>query len=117
MPGLLCGGIHKVISELEAKLSGVGKRFAKATGKLERKTYGDSTERLKIQVKGLDSAEVANATVVINSREVAQFPLHNGRGKFDLESPPGTVPELSLGQDIQVFSGSELVLEGKLVED
>ncbi|MDX1561624.1 MAG: hypothetical protein R3305_01785 [Gammaproteobacteria bacterium] len=101
-------------SELEAKLASADRRFAKASGKLERKVYGDSTERLKVRIKGLDAAE---ASLVVAGREIASVTVAHGRAELDLESAAGAVPPMRAGETVQVSVDEVVALEGTLVED
>ena len=111
--------IRTVQSELEAKLKGVaGGRYTGASGKLERKSYADSSERLKVHVKGVDRAPNAIAVVLIDGSEVARIQLQKGRGKVDTESlTPGVIPKCAAGQLVQILVDAEMALEGELAPD
>lgn len=111
--------IRTVKRELEAKLKGVvGGRYANASGKFERKSYGDSSERLKVHVKGVDQAPNAIALVLIDGSEVAHIQLQKGRGRVDTQSlTPGVIPKCAAGQLVQILVDAEVALEGELVPD
>ena len=111
--------IRGVKHELEARLAGrAGSAFAKASGKIERKTYTDLCERLKISLRGLEVRDDSIAVVSVGEVEVARVPIRDGRGRIDEESMvPGNLPALVEGQLIEVRINDGVVLSGTLSED
>ena len=111
--------IRNVKYELEAKLTSKGGGFfSKPSGKLERKSYENSIERLKISFRNLKSPNNELAIVTADGKEIAQIPIQKGAGRFDNESSnPRDFPMLEVGQIIDVHVGGTLVLSGKLYED
>ncbi len=112
-------GILSVSRELEAKLaSRTGGLFSKPAGKLERKWYGDASERLKIRVRRVKAPAGAAAVVTAGGAEIARLPLRGGSASFDERADgPGILPALEAGQRIEVRVDGTLILEGVLEED
>jgi hypothetical protein len=111
--------VRIVKHELESKLeSRTGGRFSKPNGKLERKTYDDFGERLKIVLRNLRVPDNSIAVVTVDDVEIARFPVHGGTGRFDKESRDSCafVP-MEAGQNIEVKVDAALVLTGKLCVD
>ena len=111
--------VRTIKYELEAKLidesSGL---FSKPSGKVERKSYGDGTERLKISVRNLKAPKQSIAIIKVSSQEIAQLPLIKGSGRLDDESKdPTAFPTLEAGQTIKVYVDSTQVLSGDLSVD
>ena len=111
--------IRNIKYQLEAKLKGKeGGFFSKPSGKLERKSYENSVERLKISFRNLKSPNNELAVVTANGTEIAQIPIQNGAGRLDNESSNSSdFPVLEVGQVIDVHIGGTIVLSGKLYED
>lgn len=111
--------IRTVKYELEARLTGKAYGFfAKPSGKVERKSYDDGVERLKISLKNIKVPERSNAVVKAGVLEIVQITLTNGTGRLDNESVrPDSIPTLEAGQTIGVYINDELVLKGKLYTD
>ncbi|MDH3378812.1 MAG: hypothetical protein OEQ39_17950 [Gammaproteobacteria bacterium] len=105
--------------ELEAKLTtDSGGRFSKPSGKIERKSYGDGRERLKISVRNLKVPDRSTAIVKADDREIAQIPLVDGSGHIDNESDDSSsIPTLQVGQAIEILVDDTLILSGKLYVD
>jgi hypothetical protein len=112
-------GIRSVKYELEAKLTPeTGGLFSKPSGKLERKSYGDDTERLKVSFRNLKVPDASIGVVKADDIEILQIPISDGSGRYDFESSDGSgFPNLTVGQTIAVYVGNTLFLSGKLKED
>ncbi len=111
-------GIRTVKNELEAKLTAKSGFFSKPSGKVERKSYADCTERLRITLRKIKSPHNTVAVVKADGKEVALIPLVDGGGKFDNESTnTGEIPDLKVGQTITVEIDGKLALSGKLHTD
>ena len=111
--------VRTVVFELEAKLKGgAGGLFSKPGGKLERKVYSDSGERLKISLRNLKVPDDSVAVVKADDLEIARLTIRKGAGRTDQESPgPGTLPQLEAGQDIAVEVNGSVILNGRLQLD
>lgn len=110
-------GIRIVKSELEVKLINTDGSMPEAKGKLERKSYG-SNERLKISVRNLLCPDGTTVSVLADGSEISSFQIMNGKGKTDIESKDGfSIPQLILGQKIEVSIIGQVVLSGVLVKD
>lgn len=111
--------VRGVKLELEAKLkSPKGGFFSKPSGKLERKTYDDSTERLKVSVRNLRVPDGVEATVEVDGCEIAKLKIENGKGRYDEEyTDPNLAPKLKSDQQVKIIVGSEILLEGDLYID
>jgi len=111
--------IRTITFELEAKLKATaGGLFFKPRGKVERKSYGDATERLKVKVSNLKVPDGSEAIVTVDGEEIARIEVMGGRGRFDEESrDPAMIPELQRGQTIEVSVGGEVLLRGNLYVD
>jgi len=83
--------VRAVKYELEAKLIGESSgHFSKPSGKVERKSYSDGTERLKISVRNLKALKQSTAIIKVDSQEIAQLSLIKGSGRLDDESKDPT---------------------------
>lgn len=111
--------IRHIKFQLEAKLKGTGGGFfSKPAGKLERKSYEDSGERLKVRVRNLKVPDHSNAVVTADGLEVVTIEIMDGSGKYDEEfASAGALPSLDVGQTIEVNVGGKLLLAGKLQVD
>ena len=111
--------VKTVKRELEAKLTGPAKGFlSRPTGKVERKTYADGGERLKISLRKLDVDDGLVAVVKSDDEEIAQIPLSGGSGRLDARSSGNDeLAELKFGQTITVEVGGKVLLSGKLHYD
>ena len=110
-------GIKIVRTELEAKLIAVDESMQETKGKLEQKSYSDN-ERLKISVKGLICPDGTNASVLADGIEISNFVIIRGKGKVDIESKNGfSIPNLELGQQIEISIDGNVILKGVLVKD
>jgi len=111
--------IRSIRYELEAKLEGrTGGLFSKPIGKLERKSYGDGGERLKIWLRNLKVPDNSIAVVTAGGMEIAEVPIHDRAGRIDTESrDPNDFPNLQADQSIEVHVGNVLILTGKLYKD
>ena len=110
-------GIRIVKSELEAKLINTDGSMPDAKGKLERKSYG-SNERLKVKVRNLLCPDGTTASVLADLSEISNFQIINGKGKIDIESKDGfSIPQLILGQNIEIAINGQVALSGVLVND
>ena len=85
---------------------------------MERKSYGDGTERLKVSFKNLKVPDASIAVVKVAAVEILQISVSGGTGRYDHESTDGNdFPSLEAGQTIEIFVGNTLFLRGKLEED
>lgn len=92
--------------------------FSKPSGKIERKTYDDSTERLKVSVRNLRVPDGVEAAVEIDGCEIAKFKIENGTGRYDEEyTDPALAPKLKSDQQVKIIVGSEILLVGDLYID
>lgn len=112
-------GFRTVKLELEARLRPSGGSVSrKAAGKVERKSYGDSTERLRVSVKNLEVPDDATATVSANGAAIADFLIRGGSGRLDRESGnPGEIPGLQRGDLIEIIVDGNVILSGELYDD
>ncbi len=111
--------LRRVLEEVEAELAPQGEAltFRKARGKMERKSYGDGTERFKLKCQGLELSDGANLAVLLGGREVAQMVLSGGRGEVDVEGAGGQVPVVRAGDLLEVRYNGQVLLSGSAVED
>jgi len=111
--------IRRVLRELEARLiPPAAAARSRANGKLERKEYGDGTERLKISVRGLDVPDGSTALVAVEGSPVTQFDIWRGAGRSDTQTAtPSALPEMRVGQVVEVQVAGEIRLSGTLRVD
>lgn len=112
-------GVRDIKYELEAKLKSVaGGLFSKPSGKLERKSYADGTERLKISFRNLKVPDASTAKVKVDSVDILAIRVSGGMGRYDLESSElNEFPDLRVGQTIEIHVGDTVFLRGVLCED
>jgi hypothetical protein len=111
-------GVRGVKYELEAKLRPAVSYVPKPNGRVERKSYGDGGERLKIVVRKIKAPDGTLAIIKVGGVEVAQLPLEQGFARSDEESfDMDALPTLKTGQKVEVFANNVLFLEGELCED
>ena len=112
-------GIRSVKLELEAKFVPTGGGlFSRPSGKVERKSYADMGERLKISVRNLKVPDGTEAVVISNGVELARLTIESGSSRYDNESKdPSAFPPLNAGDIIEVAIDNEPVLSGKLYVD
>ena len=102
-------GIRSVRLELETKLKSTGGMFSSAQGKLERKSYTDNGERLKISLKNLKVPDHTTAQVTADGKEIAAIPIENGKGRIDQRSEDSHEPAtLEAGQVITQVDGQNV---------
>ena len=111
--------VRTVTLELEARLKGGGGGlFSKPAGKVERKSYQDGGERLKVSARNIDAPEGSEATVLANGSEILRLALTSGVVRYDEERPAASaLPALEAGQLIEVVVDGTVVLSGKLAVD
>jgi hypothetical protein len=111
--------IRSVKYELEAKLtSSQGGLFSRPSGKLERKSYADMGERLKISIRNLKVPDKSTAGVTVDGVELARIQINNGSGRIDKEErDPDHFIKMQAGQYIEVKVDSVLLLRGQLYVD
>ncbi len=112
--------VRTVKLELEAKLQATkgGGIFSKPSGKLERKSYGDGTERLKISLRNLKVPDNSDAIVNADGQEIAKISITNKSGRLDQESQDiSFMPTLQPGQIIEVRVCDRIFLKGTLHSD
>jgi hypothetical protein len=106
-------GFRRRNYELEADLYKVPTPwlFRREMGELERTSYEDGEERLKISFRGLDIPDGAAAEVVIDGAVVAELPVSDGRARQILTTTEGhSVPEAKAGQEVEIrFQGTALL--------
>ena len=118
-------GVRTVTRELEAKLTGKSRGlFSRPSGKLERKSYQDGGERLKISIRNLKIPTPSNAVIKVDNIEIEQIPIVDGFGGFggfgglDTETEDSDdLPGLAIGQSIEVIVKGDPVLRGVLYVD
>ena len=111
--------MRTILRELETHLfPAAAGPSPKASGKIERKTYGDGTERLKVKVRKLDVPDGRTATVTAGNVVLCEMEVTRGRGEFDREEPAGgALPKLAAGQLVEVRVGEDVHLRGELCVD
>lgn len=112
--------IRSISTELEAKLRGTrdANLFTKCRGKIEHKTYGDGTHRLKITLRDVPLPDGSNLDARIEQRVIGTIKVRSNQGRLDLESPnPGAVPHMREGDVIQLYYQNNLVAQGELRHD
>ncbi|MFT5400607.1 MAG: hypothetical protein ACI822_002436 [Gammaproteobacteria bacterium] len=110
---------RKIDHQLEAKLKGgSGGIFFTPSGKLERKSYADGGERLKINLKNLDLSDESEATVSVDGVEVVRLMVIDGKAKYDQEvTNKQFFTSFQEGQTVKVFTRGSLFLSGSLKVD
>ena len=111
--------IRIVKYELEAKLTGKPYGFfSKPSGKVERKSYGDGGERLKISIRNIKAPDLTIALAKADGKQIAEMSLNKGAAKVDIESKDGaSIPALEVGQTIEIEINGESLLSGQLYID
>lgn len=111
--------IRHIKQELEAKLtSKTPGFFSKPSGKIERKSYQDGVERLKIKIAKLKLPDHTRLNVTADGNQIAEMEIENGYAKIDQESNnPAEIPELKVNQLIEIKLNNETLLSGKLYID
>ncbi len=111
--------IRRIKHELEAKLTGEAYGFfSRPSGKVERKSYGDGGERLKISIRNIKAPDCTIAVVKADGKQIAEMSVNNGAAKVDIESKNATaIPSLQKGNTIEVEIGGEILLSGQLYVD
>ena len=81
--------------------------FRREMGELERTSYEDGEERLKISFRGVEAPDGASVEVMIDGARVAEVSVERGRGRRILSSTEGAaVPEVKAGQQVEIhFQG------------
>ena len=113
-------GWRKVVAEYEADLFPVPKseRSGGKRGKLERKTYGDGEERLKIRLRKVDVEDGATVRVVIDGDAVCDIKVADGKGRAELSSGEGTqVPSVRVGSVVEIQHQGQPFLRGTFEPD
>ena len=111
-------GVRSVNFELEAKLRPSGEFSPKPNGRVERKSYSDGGERLKIVVRKINAPDNTLAIIKVDGEVLAELPLETGFARYDEESFDADVmPSLRAGQKVEVFANNMLFLEAELRED
>lgn len=111
--------IRKIDFELEAKLTGTsGGLFSKPSGKLERKSYRDGGERLKIVLRGLKLADRSEVGLCADGVEFARLTINGGSARYDQEGAEiAAQARLAAGQTIEAIQGGTILLRGELYRD
>jgi hypothetical protein len=111
-------GARVVRFELEARLKPAVSYLPKPNGRVQRKSYSDGGERLKMVVRKIKALDNTLAIIRIGGVEIAQLPLQKGFARYDEESSDiNAIPDLKAGQKVEVFADNILFLEGELSED
>jgi hypothetical protein len=108
-------GFRRRNYELEADLYKVPTPWLlrREMGELERTSYVDGEERLKISFRGIDAPDGATVEVVIDGATVAELTLERGRARRILSSNDGdTLPEVKAGQEAEIRLLGRAVLAG-----
>ena len=111
--------VRTIVHELEARLVPVDAgAHGGASGRIERKTYGNAEARLKVKVRGLDDVAGTAADVVVDGARVASIALRGGAGKLDLRAPgDDRIPAMRRGDRVEIVTGGRVLLSGVLEED
>ena len=111
--------LRLVTRELESRLQPTGAEDAtEAAGKVERKTYSDGSERLKIVLRGLASFEGSTAVVSHGENTLAEVVIVGGKGRWDRKSQaPGVVPVLFEEAPVEVRIEGLVVARGRVEHD
>ena len=107
-------------SEVEARLEPVQKDgdWAKAHGKIERKTYKDGVHRLKVKVSRVPLPDGTKLQVLADERALVRLVLKNGRARHDAETRVADhIPALAAGENVRVTRDGKTVLEGSAYSD
>jgi hypothetical protein len=92
--------------------------FRREMGELERTSYEDGEERLKISFRGVDAPDGACVEVLIDGAAIAQVGVERGRGRLVLSSSEGAeVPEVKTGQEVEIRLLGQPVLAGVFKPD
>lgn len=87
--------------------------FRREMGELERTSYADGEERLKISFRGVEAPDGASAEVVIDGAAVVEVRVERGRGRLILSSNEGVeVPDVKAGQEVEIHFLGKPVLAG-----
>lgn len=108
-------GFRRRNYELEADLYRVPTPwlFRREMGELERTSYEDGEERLKISFRGVEAPDGASVAVVIDGAPVVDVSVERGRGRRILSSKEGAeVPEVKAGQQVEIRFLGKPVLAG-----
>ena len=101
--------------ELEAHLFKVPtpRLFRRKMGELERTSYEDGEERLKISFHGIDAPDGAVVALVIDGRTIANLPVERGAvRKIPSSREAAAVPEVKAGQTVEIHLLGKAVLAG-----
>jgi hypothetical protein len=113
-------GFRRRNYELEADLYKVPTPWLirREMGELERTSYADGEERLKIAFRGVDAPDGASVQVVIDGATIAELRLERGRARRILSSNDGdAIPEVKTGQEVEIRLSGRAVLAGVFKPD
>lgn len=88
-----------------------------ASGKTERKRYGDGEERLKVRARDLELADGTPVSIVIGGTAQAEVTVKDGRMKLDVTSAERTIPRVGTGDRIDVLADGVVHLTGEYEPD
>lgn len=105
---------RRIDEEFEARLRPPARSpSASASGKTERKRYGDGEERLKVRARDLDLED----GIVIGDEVEIEVVAENGRIKFDETSSDRPIPEVGTGDRIELVADDIVHLTGEYEPD
>lgn len=90
---------------------------ASASGKTERKKYGDGEERLKVKARDVDLDDGTVVRIVIRDEVVAEVVVEKGRIKFDETSADRRIPRVQTGDRIELVADGVVHLVGDYEPD
>lgn len=110
------GRNHELEADLyEVPMSHLDRR---EMGELERTSYSDGEERLKISFGGIDAPDGTLADVVVDGAKVAKLPVKRGMARVVLSSTDGArVPDFQKGQEVEIRVSGRAVLAGVFKPD
>jgi hypothetical protein len=112
--------VRRVVEEIEAELHKVPKPrfFNIEQGELELKTYEDGARKLDIFFRGIESPDGSVAQVLVDGDVLCELPLKRGCGQHEYNNENGDqVPELRVGQVVEVQYGGKVFLKGTFTPD
>jgi hypothetical protein len=104
-----------VIEEFEAPLIPPADAAAsQASGKAERKRYGNGDDSLKVEARRLALADGTRVELLLDKVRIAEVTVARGRVRWRLERD---VPRVAAGHRLELRSGGRVVLKGTFVAE
>jgi len=109
--------IRRISNEVEAKLTPHGSQST--TGKIECKTYGDSTGALRARVRNLSNvASDYPLRLFVNNIAIGDLERTRDKAELELDSREGNpIPTIVAGDEAQIRSGDLVLSQGTFYED